>query len=262
MKPNQLRRTLGRGDVPEFVANAFEDLSAELRQVPSSSTSTCVVVQVSDLTLCEFHEGCLTWSSSSSSSTAGGSSHDVLIAFPDTSALEILITEVRQAVANDELSRLLPRLLCEMALPAWAGGARSIEVTGAGKLAKALWAVWLAKESAEAIEQAREKKRQEWASDDLSSGWVVLPRVSPGIQERVAVFQQELDKLPKVTPQTGQPEPSASWMNEVLQELRSAAEQFNAQGCQGDALPQDELPPPEHKDTPVQPRPSSTRDFL
>ncbi|CAK0843333.1 unnamed protein product [Prorocentrum cordatum] len=119
-------------------------------------------------------------------------------------------------------------LMCELALPSWAGGPTGVQVSGAGALARLLWAAWLAHEQGQ-----REKPRHTWADDDLSQGWVIVHSVSPGIRERVAVFQQELDRAAAGGAPAGAEQGPGSfarrhtaWLEELIGDLREAAEQF------------------------------------
>lgn len=162
---------------------------------------------------------------------------DVRVAFKDEKTLVELVTRVRDALRQNDLPRVLSSLLCEIALPTWGGGLRDVEVSGISSLARLLWSAWLAREDDPHGEQEREKAKQSWLDEDLSQGWVMVHSVSPGIKERVALFQSDLERLSAQRP--GAREASASptlpdselerthWMQELVLDLRHAAEQFH-----------------------------------
>lgn len=164
---------------------------------------------------------------------------DVRIGFRDESILAVLVVRARDAFEQNDLPRVLSAMLCEVALPTW--GRAEVEVSGVSYLARLLWSAWLSRESdsasvsGEQQQKAREKSKQSWLDEDLSQGWVIVHSVSPGIRERVAVFQNELEQLQAPCSTAVATSPSASeaelnrshWMDELVRDLREAAEQFH-----------------------------------
>lgn len=154
---------------------------------------------------------------------------DVLIAFNTREAMSEVLGQVKEALAHGEFSRVLTALLAQQAVPAWAqGGCRSMEVTGAGALARLLWSAWLAREG---VEDERAASKESWAKEDLSQGWVIVHSVSPGIRERVALFQKELEQVPQTKPREDEDLPGfgaepAPWFSELLADLLGAVEHF------------------------------------
>lgn len=154
---------------------------------------------------------------------------DVLIAFNTREAMSEVLGQVKEALAHGDLPRVLTALLAQQAVPAWAqGGCRSMEVTGARALARLLWSAWLAREG---VEDERAASKESWAKEDLSQGWVIVHSVSPGIKERVALFQKELEQVPQNKPREDKDLPvtgaePAPWFSELLADLLGAAEHF------------------------------------
>lgn len=156
---------------------------------------------------------------------------DVRIAFRDEHVLADIVTRARDAFEQNDLPRILSSMLCEVSLPTWSS-VRDVEVSGVSSLARLLWSAWLSRESDSAStreQQTREKSKQDWVDDDLSQGWVIVHSVSPGIKERVSVFQTELDQLPLSRDQESRiaEDDEANWMELLVKDLRQAAEQFH-----------------------------------
>lgn len=171
---------------------------------------------------------------------------DVHIAFKNETVLADLVVRGRDAFEQNDLPRILSSMLCEITLPSWGGGLPDVEVSGVSSLAKLLWSAWLSREKSSVSsgeQQARDKSKKSWLDEDLSEGWVMLHSVSPGIKERVAVFQNDLERLPlpRAQPSTAAeargnetPPPAVAeseraphWMDALVRDLRQAAEQFH-----------------------------------
>lgn len=167
-----------------------------------------------------------------------GPPSDACVRFRDETALAEVVMQIRDALSTDDLPRVVSSLLCQLAMPGW--GERTVEVSGTTALARLVWAACFANEEspevAAAAKQARDAQRQAWAHDDLGQGWVVVHSISPGIRERVAMFQRELEagrpgrsaeRAASVAASAADTEQAeASWIDELIQNLCQAAEEF------------------------------------
>lgn len=167
---------------------------------------------------------------------------DVRIRFKDEKTLAELVTRVRDSLRQNDIPRILSSLLCEMTLPTWGGGLRDVEVSGVSSLARLLWSAWLSRETDSDNQRDRERAKQSWLDEDLSQGWVMVPYVSPGIKDRVAMFQNDLENLHVTKAHLQKNEVSSSsssqsapqdekserlnWMEELVMDLYQTAEQF------------------------------------
>lgn len=239
----------------DIVRSAFEELRQELEVNPVRD-DICVGIEIGGASAYYITRGRLRSAEVASSSSSHPSDArtrelerrvrelqeeleqgrcDVRISFKDEKTLAEIVTRVRDALRQNDIPRVLSSLLCEMTLPTWGGGLRDIEVSGVPSLARLLWSAWLSRETDAERQHEYERSKQSWLEEDLSQGWVMVPHVSPGIKDRVAMFQSELRNLPVAkAPQqktddeqqkTGD-EQRLTWMEELVVDLAKAAEQF------------------------------------
>mmetsp|Transcript_9309 Transcript_9309/g.20554 ORF Transcript_9309/g.20554 Transcript_9309/m.20554 type:complete len:425 (+) Transcript_9309:101-1375(+) len=164
----------------------------------------------------------------------------VQVRFRDEKAFEDLLLEVSTAMKADHLSSALSSLLIQFAQPSWmrwSSEVPPVEVEGStADLAKLLWAACFEREEAPA--PIRGESMYDWSKDDLSTGWVIVHRVSPGIKERVAAFDKNLQQRPRQeapAPAAGSAEVSGgggaanleeTWVSLLIQDLCKTAEGF------------------------------------
>jgi len=222
---DQAFNNLDNAAAEAIVADAFKDLATELSRRPITG-GVSVAVEVggkpSYYLLCgqlvhAGDEGC--------DSQAAAQTCDVVVSFHSTQALAGIISRVRPALQHNDLLSIL----YEFALPKW-GAPKAMEVSGAATFARLIWSAWLASEQ---NKDEDDKARQFWANDDLSQGWVMVHSVSPGIRDRVAMFQQELKSV-QGTGHTGavvdgcseSTKTQTSWMDELVHGLCQSAALF------------------------------------
>eukprot|EP00747_Dinoflagellata_sp_TGD_P064213 gnl/TRDRNA2_/TRDRNA2_153800_c0_seq1.p1 gnl/TRDRNA2_/TRDRNA2_153800_c0~~gnl/TRDRNA2_/TRDRNA2_153800_c0_seq1.p1 ORF type:complete len:385 (+),score=74.06 gnl/TRDRNA2_/TRDRNA2_153800_c0_seq1:3-1157(+) len=231
-------------DVGNTVTTAFEELGRELGKLPLQSDGPSVSVEVSNRRVLLFSGGKLV------PVQTIGCCHleaaDARITFRDWATAAEVVERVRGASARNDLSGVISSLLWEAAMPSWDIGSRAMDVSGVASLARLLWAAWLAREQREAAlreaEAAARAKARAEDFEDLSQGWVVVHSVSPGIRDRVAHFQREMEALQapaEGTPHAnGKPSSDAAgspgawsasprWLDELIVDLCRAAEQFH-----------------------------------
>lgn len=169
---------------------------------------------------------------------------DVCIAFANHDAMAEVVLRVREALSSSDLAHAISSLLCQLAVPSWAGGFRGVQVSGTAALARLLWHMCFCQEK----EAKAEPDGHDWANDDLGRGWVFVHSISPNIQERVAMFQRDLDDAAKTRSSgsattmvgTDASASHAEWIDELITDLCRAAEQFKGPGlpaasCSGQA---------------------------
>lgn len=217
------------------VEAAADELISEFRARPLQ-TDVYVAVELEGQLSFVFHNGQLHRyvAGSSETQSCGDNStwNGARISFRDEAALAEIITRLRSALESNDIAGVLTSFLYEMALPTWSLKGKSVHVSGTAALARLIWAACF----------GREKSRQvgsnyDWANDDLSQGWVMVHSVSPGIKDRVAMFESNLRKVPKYASDdasdqnncsTSQLASNHNWLDELIQDLCKTAEEFKS----------------------------------
>eukprot|EP00397_Hematodinium_sp_SG-2012_P033981 GEMP01036390.1.p1 GENE.GEMP01036390.1~~GEMP01036390.1.p1 ORF type:complete len:241 (+),score=70.89 GEMP01036390.1:109-831(+) len=143
--------------------------------------------------------------------------YDVRMWFASSSVLVAEYDRVQQSLKDGDLGATLAILVGHSLPSLWQE--KQIDVAGTAALAGVLWKLWLAKESVAAPNRARED-----SAEDLSQGWVMVHSVSPKLQERVRMFQQQIDETRKEC--CSKEDTSSTWLDDLIKSLYDAAESF------------------------------------